>query len=411
MDFKDTPQEAAFRDEVRSWLKANAPKFEVTKLRNRTQEEIGEGLDQAKAWQAAKADAGFAGITWPEAYGGRGASPILAVVYEQEESKYQVPRGYFDIGIGMAGPTMMAYANEQQKQRYLPKMLRGEEIWCQLFSEPSAGSDLAGLRTRAEKDGDTWTVNGQKVWTSGAHYSDLGILVTRHDPTLPKHMGLTYFYIDMHSAGVEVVRIKQISGGSNFCEVFLNDLKIPDSQRLGEIGDGWSVSLTTLMNERLAVGDAPPPNAKEFLALLRTTELPSGPALKDPAVRERLADWYVQAQGLKFTKFRTMTALSRGQTPGPEASIAKTINASKLQDICSYMMDLEGMGGILTGQDVAPAEGTFQDGFLFSPGFRIAGGTDEILRNIIAERVLGLPPDIRVDKKVSFAELASGKAN
>jgi len=401
MDFNDTPEEAKFRVEVQTWLKENASEYGLADARStRSKENIDEDLQKAKVWQTKKADAGYACIMWPEAYGGRGGTPLEMVIYREEEAKYAVPRGFFEIGQGMAGPTMMAYATEEQKQRYLKPMLRGEDVWCQLFSEPSAGSDLAGLRTRAIQEGDEWVVNGQKVWTSGAHFSDWGILVTRHDPTVPKHMGMTYFFVDMKSPGIEIRRIKQISGGSNFCEVYFSDVRIPDSQRLGGIGDGWGVALTTLMNERLAVGSAPPPDADELLTLAKEMG-----ALENPAVRHQIADWYVQMTGLKYTKARTMTALSRGQTPGPEASIEKLVSASKLQDIGSFGMDVEGAAGVLMD---APHAALFQNAYLYAPGFRIAGGTDEILRNIIAERVLGLPPDIRVDKKVPFSELATG---
>ena len=401
MDFNDTPEEAKYRVQVQTWLKENASEYGLADvLSTRSKENIEEDLKKAKAWQAKKADAGYACIMWPEAYGGRGGTPLEMVIYREEEAKYAVPRGFFEIGQGMAGPTMMSYATEDQKQQYLKPMLRGDDIWCQLFSEPSAGSDLAGLRMRAIQDGDDWIVNGQKVWTSGAHFSDWGILVTRHDPTVPKHMGMTYFFVDMKSPGIEIRRIKQISGGSNFCEVYFSDVRIPDSQRLGGIGDGWGVALTTLMNERLAVGSAPPPDADELLSLAKEMG-----ALDNPAVRHQLADWYVQMTGLKYTKARTMTALSRGQTPGPEASIEKLVSASKLQDIGSFGMDVEGAAGVLMD---APHAALFQNAYLYAPGFRIAGGTDEILRNIIAERVLGLPPDIRVDKKVAFSELATG---
>lgn len=407
MDFNDTATEAEFRTDIRAWMAENAPKFVIDKS---IEEDEAAGLARAKGWQKTKADAGYACLTWPEEYGGGGFSPIFNVIWEQEEAKYEVPRGYFAIGIGMGGPTMMKYAPREVNERLLPKMRTGEDVWCQLFSEPSAGSDLAGLKTRAEREGDEWVINGQKVWTSGAHYSDYGILVTRHDPTLPKHMGLTYFFVDMKAPGIEIVRIKQISGASNFCEVFFNDLRIPDSQRLGEVGDGWSVALTTLMNERLAVGDAPPPDFDQLFELARTARIDGKPAIENGAVRQKLADWYVQARGLKYTKFRTMTALSKGQTPGPEASIGKLVGASKLQDIASFAMDLEGMGGVMMERDRTPQEAMFQQAYLASPGLRIAGGTDEILRNIIAERVLGLPPDIRVDKKVAFNELSSGPA-
>ncbi|MFP6615595.1 MAG: acyl-CoA dehydrogenase family protein, partial [Candidatus Hydrogenedentota bacterium] len=355
-----------------------------------------------------KAEAGYAVILWPKEFGGRAGTPIETAIYREEEAKYAVPRGFFEIGIGMAGPTMMSYATQEQNERYLPKMRSGEEAWCQLFSEPGAGSDLAGLKTRAIQEGDEWVINGSKVWTSGAHYSDYGILVVRHDPTLPKHRGLTYFFIDMHSPGIRIEPIKQISGSSNFCEVFFEDCRVPDSQRLGGIGDGWGVALTTLMNERLAVGDAPPPDADSLFTLAQELTIDGAPAIENVAVREKLADWYVQMQGLKFTKLRTMTALSRGQTPGPEASITKLVSASKLQDIGSFGMDLEGMGGILMDPDSVPLEAQFQGAFMGAPGFRIAGGTDEILRNIISERVLGLPPEIRVDKEKAFSALPTG---
>jgi alkylation response protein AidB-like acyl-CoA dehydrogenase len=406
MDFNDNSQEAAFRAEVKSWLAKNAPQFSQKGANVRREDENEEDIAAAKEWQALKADAGYAFVQWPQEYGGRG-SAMQSVIYAQEEAKYPLPRNYFIIG-AFAGPTMMAYATDAQKARFMPPMLRGEEVWCQLFSEPGAGSDLAGIRTRAEKEGDTWVVNGQKVWTSFAYMADWAILVTRHDTTLPKHMGLTYFFLDMKSPGVEVTRIKQISGGSDFCEVFLNDVHIPDSQRLGEIGDGWSVCLTTLMNERFNAGDAYRPDAKELIGLARRLKIDGKPAIENSAIRERIAEWYVQSAGAKFTKFRTLTALSRGQTPGPEASILKLVNASKLQDIGAYGMDVLGMAGILADVDGDEETAQFLMAYLAAPGARIAGGTDEILRNIIAERVLALPGDIRVDKALPFNKLASG---
>ena len=413
MDFNDTSEEAAFRAEVRRFLDANARRKGATETAHRGRyipdANMAESLARAKAWQAQKADAGFAAITWPKQWGGRGGSPIEQVIYNQEEANYAVPRGVFEIGLGMCIPTMMTYGAPAQLERYVRPALRGEEIWCQLFSEPSGGSDLAALRTRAVRDGDDWIVNGQKIWTSGAHFADFGIIVTRTDPDVPKHQGLTFFFLDMKSPGIEVRRIKQISGTSNFNEVFFTDVRVPDGQRLGKVGDGWKVSLTTLMNERLAVGDAPGPDFDDIFALARTLELDDGPAIRNPAVREKLAEWYVKTVGLKYTKFRTMTALSRGQTPGPEASITKLVSASKLQDIASYGIDLMGMAGGVMEAEVAPVEAWFQEALLYAPGMRIAGGSDEILRNIIAERVLGMPGDIRVDKDVPFRELKTGK--
>jgi len=406
MDFSDTPEEAAFRADVQKFLNANATLRKPGDPAQRVRYLEGpEPLRAAKAWQAKKADAGYAGITWDARWGGRGGTPIQQVIYNQEERRYNVPRGFFEIGLGMCIPTMMTYATQEQCERYVRPALRGEEIWCQLFSEPSAGSDVAGLRTRAERDGDDWVINGQKIWTSGAHYCDYGIVLTRTDPNVPKHAGLTMFFIDMKSPGIEVRRIKQISGSSNFNEVFFTDVRVPDAQRLGAVGAGWRVSITTLMNERLAVGEAPGPDSEDFLRFARKIDVDGEPAIRNPAVREKLASWLIQTEGLKYTRFRTMTALSRGQAPGPEASIAKVVSANKLQDIASVGMDLLGMSGAVMDPDLVPLQGWFQEALLYAPGSRIAGGTDEILRNIIAERVLGLPADVRVDKHQPFNEL------
>ena len=408
MDFTDTHEEAEFRTEVRAFLAANAEEKTATNPALPALD-VPKHVARAKAWQRKKFAAGFVGITWPAASGGRGLSPIFQVIYQQEEGKYLVPSGVFEIGLGMCIPTLMKHGDPNIVTPYVKKAVTGEEIWCQLFSEPGSGSDLAGLRTRAVREGDEWIINGQKIWTSGAHFSDYGVLVARSDPDAPKHAGLTYFFIDMKSPGVEVRPIHQISGASNFNEVYFSDVRIPDPQRLGEVGEGWRVSLTTLMNERLAVGGSRSPDFDELFTLVRDLELDSGPAMADAAVRERLADWFVDQQGLKYTQFRTMTALSRGATPGPEASIAKVVSARKLQEISLYALDLLDQGGASEDPEFAPLNGIFQDGMMWSPALRIAGGTDEILRNIIAERVLGLPQDIRVDKEAAFKDLPTGK--
>jgi alkylation response protein AidB-like acyl-CoA dehydrogenase len=409
MDFNDTPEEAEFRAEARAFLAANAE----PKGRSRPVLRLGDmgadAVQRCKAWQAKKADAGLAAITWPKQFGGREASPILQVIYQQEEEHYAVPRGLFEIGLGMCIPTMMAYAKPEQLDRYVRPALRGEEVWCQLFSEPAGGSDLAALRTRAERDGDDWVINGQKIWTSGAHLSDFGIIVVRTDPNVPKHEGLTFFFLDMKSRRIEVRPIHQMSGASHFNEVFFTDVRVPDTQRLGAVGQGWRVSLTTLMNERLAVGEVHRPDVEDLVELSRSLMLDGTAAIRNGAVRERIAEWYARTQGLKFTRFRTMTALSRGQTPGPENSIHKLVNAGKLQDIASYGMDLMGMAGLVMDDDLAESYAMFQQALLSSPSARIAGGSDEILRNIIAERVLGLPADIRVDKDRPFNQVPTGK--
>lgn len=400
MDFSDTQDEAAFRAEVTAFLDAHATR----KTGRPADPEPTDAafLARARAWQRTKAEAKFAGITWPRRMGGRGGTPMQQVIYGQEEAKYAVPRGVFEIGLGMCIPTLMAYADAATAERHVGPALRGEEIWCQLFSEPAAGSDVAGLRTRAVRDGDDWVVNGQKIWTSGAHFSDYGLLLTRTDPAVPKHKGLTMFFLDMKSPGVEVRRIRQISGTSNFNEVFFTDVRIPDAQRLGDAGDGWRVALTTLMHERLAVGTMGGPDVADMLELAKSLTLNGAPALQDAALRERLADWYVESRGLEYTRFRTITALSRGQMPGPESSIYKIVSATKLQQIAQYALDAMDAGGLVSDPDTAPARAMFQQALLYSPAGRIAGGTDEILRNIIAERVLGLPGDIRVDRDKPF---------
>ena len=413
MNFDDTPQEAAFRAEARAWIQANAPAHlhQQLALAGYGQPALQDGdvLAASKAWQLKKQQAGWACLHWPVAYGGRGASPIERVIWQQEEGVYGKLAGIFIIGQGMIAPTLMAYAAEPHKQCYLPPLASGAEVWCQLFSEPVAGSDLAGLRTKAEPDGDDWVINGQKIWTSGAHYSDFGMILVRTDPTAAKHDGLTMFFFDMHSPGVEVRPIKQLNGQSGFNEVFFTDLRIPDHQRLGAVGQGWRVSLTTLMNERLSIGAGMPtgfPELFDFCCQFDTGE-PGNPSLAvdDPAVRSKLAQWAVRTSGLKYTAWRSISALSRGQVPGPENSIGKLVAGQMLQEIAAFAMDLQGASGVLVDAAQPSASARFQAMLLRSPATRIEGGTDEILRNIIAERVLGLPADLRADRGMPFNQI------
>ena len=401
MDFSDSPEEQRLREAARQWIQENAP----------TEEEL-QGLDymeRSKLWQKRKYDAGWACMRWPKEYGGRSASAIEQVIFGQEEGQLAELSGVFSIGQGMAGPTMMAYATEEQKLRYLPPLASGEEIWCQLFSEPAGGSDLAALRTRAEPDGDDWIINGQKIWTSGAHYSDYGIMVTRSDPNVPKHKGLTYFFLSMKSPGIEIKPIKQISGDSNFNEVYFNDVRIPDSQRLGAVGQGWQVSITTLMNERMAIGAGRSGvNFRTLFELAQKVYINDRPAIEDSNVRAKLATWYCQEAGLKYTSFRTMSALSRGDTPGPENSIGKLVGAPKSQDMANFAMDLMELTGAIRDPEFTEQNAIFQEVYMGVPGMRIAGGTDEVMANIIAERVLGMPQDIRVDKGIPFKDVPTG---
>ena len=409
MNFDDTPQEAAFRAEARAWIDANAPKeFEAELLKaslGRIKLRKHDIVEVAKAWQKKKFDGGWACLHWPREYGGRGATAVERVIWQQEEGVYFKLTSPFQIGEGMCGPTLMAYGSETDRRRYLPKIASGEEIWCQLFSEPAGGSDVAGLRTRAEREGDHWIINGQKIWTSGAHYADYGILITRTDPTVPKHKGLTMFFVDMKSPGIEVRPIKQANGMQEFNEVFFTNLRVPDSQRLGAVGDGWNVSLTTLMNERMTIGARLATGFAEVFDFCSNLMTGRGVAIDDRATRAKLANWAVKNSGLKYASMRAISALSRGDRPGPENSIGKLVAGSMLQDIAAFAMDLQGASGMLNDPDAAEAAGQFQAMLLSSPSARIAGGTDEILRNIIAERVLGLPGDIRVDKDVPFNKI------
>ena len=403
MDFSDSPAEADFRAKARAWLAENAPAFEYHAGPDDSEADM---LTAAKRWQFAKYEAGWACLNWPKKYGGQGLSSVEASIFASEESGWSVTSSPFGIGQGMAAPTMMAYANDEQKARFLPKLASGEEIWCQLFSEPAGGSDLAALRTRAIRDGDDWVINGQKIWTSGAHYSDFAILVTRSDPDVPKHQGLTYFFLDMKSPGIEVKPIKQISGESHFNEVYFTDVRIPDAQRLGAPGEGWKVSITTLMNERASIGGGSGLGFESAFELACNTELATGPAIDDRAVRAQLATWYCREAGLEYTNARTQSALSRGETPGPENSIGKLVGAKQSQDIASFCIDLLDMAGVANSDANA-----FLDAYMSIPGLRIAGGTDEIMLNIIAERVLGLPQDIRPDKGVPFTDVPTGANN
>ena len=401
MDFNDTPEEARFREEAATWLAENAPNDDAFRVLT--------PLEQAKQWQKQKYDAGWACIGWAPEFGGRGASAIEEVIWRQEESQYDLPANFFLIGQGMIAPTLMAWASDEDKARYLPPLASGEEVWCQLFSEPAGGSDLAALRTRAERDGDEWVINGQKIWTSGAHFSDYGVIVVRTDPTVPKHKGLSYFYVDMNAPGVEIKPIKQLTGDSDFNEVYFNDVRVSDQQRLGEVGQGWQVSLTTLMNERAAIGGGfGQMDVALAMAVAQKVEIDGRPALEDASVRARLANWYVQESGLKYTGYRSLTALSRGALPGPENSIGKLVGAPKMQAMSSYLMDLLEASGAITDESLVTEAGIIQRAYMGAPGLRIAGGTDEIMANIIAERVLGLPQEPRLDKGIPFNEVPTG---
>ncbi len=413
MDFNDTPDEAAFRATVRAWLAAHAPAraaVQSTAPMMALPSEDAAAVARAKQWQKVKAAAGYAAIPWPREFGGLGGTAMQAVIYNQEESAYDVSSGMFVFGIGLVSPALMAHGTPQQQQRFIRPALYGEEVWCQLFSEPGAGSDMAGMRTTAVRNGNDWLINGHKIWTTLARAADWGILLARTDTAKVKHKGLSAFLIDMRAPGVTIKPIKQISGGSGFSEVLLDNVHVDDDMRVGAEGDGWKVALTVMLNERSSVGNLGGGVAiADMLALARHTELNDGPAIDNAAVREKIADLYIITQGLHYTRCRLLTALSQGKTPGPENSIAKAVGAAAGQDATALAIELMDLGGIIRDPGVSPFAAAFQDAWITSPAMRVAGGTDEILRNIIAEQILGLPGDIRADKDIPFNQTPTGR--
>jgi alkylation response protein AidB-like acyl-CoA dehydrogenase len=403
MDFEESAEDAAFRAEVRAWLARPEVVAEARHFTGLTPDDDRPWVAVAKRWQQFLAAEGWACITWPAEYGGRGGTPVQAAIFTEEASAAGVFGATFAVGISMAGPTIIAHGTAEQRQRYLPSMLRGDEIWCQLFSEPGAGSDLAGLSTRAVRDGDEWVVTGQKVWTSGAHFSDWGILLARSDPDQPKHRGITYFLLDMRTHGIEIRPLRQITGAAHFNEVFLTDVRIPHRNVLGEVNGGWGVAMTTLANERTFMGGhSRALGYRDLVALARDRGLAS-----DERVRQGLAASFMRAEIARYTNMRVRTLTSRGLPPGPQASIAKLAAAWNLKRNAELALSLQGASGMLIAGD-APVSGSWQLSFLGAPAIRIAGGSDEIQRNVIGERVLDLPAEPRVDKDVAFRDLVTG---
>jgi alkylation response protein AidB-like acyl-CoA dehydrogenase len=396
MDFEDTAEEAAFRLEARTWLKAHARETEpgeVSTLRG-FYDSDDLFVEQGRAWQRTLFEGGWAGIQWPVAYGGRGGTSMQQLIFRQEESRFDVPSGLFAVGIGMAGPTIIAHGTDAQRARHLPAMLRGDEVWCQLFSEPGAGSDLASLATRAEPDGDQWVVNGQKVWSSGAHHAQFGILLARSNWDAPKHKGITFFLVDMATAGIEVRPLRQMTGGASFNEVFLTDVRVPAENVVGSVNEGWRVTMTTLGHERSMSG-----GGSSFPQLVRLVRAQG--KLGDAVLRDLLVQCYVRGRLLEFLGYRAQTRLSRGEEPGPESSVMKLAFSQLNTLMARVAIDAQGPTGMLVGE-ATPDHGTWQQQFLSTPSFRIAAGTDEVQRNVLGERVLGLPAEPRVDKDAPF---------
>jgi alkylation response protein AidB-like acyl-CoA dehydrogenase len=403
MDFDDTPEEAAFRARVRTYLAEHSDELD------HGAGDTGDGPEHPntlalRRTQAVLYAGGLVGLTWPREYGGQGLTAMHQAIVDQELARAGVPRLINHIGIGMCGPTVIAYGSPDQKSRYLARLLSAEDIWCQLFSEPGAGSDLAALRTSAVRDGETWRVHGQKVWTTGAQFSRYGILLTRTAPELPKHKGLTMFVVDMRAPGVTVRPLRQMSGGTRFNEVFLDDVRILDAERLGDVNDGWRVALTTLMHERGAIGA----DGKEVgigsdaLLALAADRLARLDPARQAVMRQLVGRAVVESLASRYTGYRRLSVLSRGQTPGPEASAGKLAAVRAAKRVADAGVRLLGDSAPLGGDDAVTER--WQQALAEMPGQSIAGGTDEILKNVIAERVLDLPPEPRLDKSGPFAK-------
>ena len=386
---QDTEAEAAVRAEVRPWMESHAGRFGPAGGRRGLRDEGGH-VDACRAWQAELDDGGWGAVTWPVAHGGRGYGPVEARVVREEEGRYAVPSGALNVAIGMVGPTLMAHGTEAQ-QAHVDRIRRGEEVWCQLFSEPDAGSDLASLRTRAARDGDEWVVDGQKVWTSGARHADWGILLARSEPGSARHQGITYFLVDMRTPGIEVRPLVQINRAAHFNEVYLEGVRLPADAVLGEEGDGWTVARTTLGAERVMIGSISVLDRVQ--AMIRMAK--EADRTTDPVVRQALADAYVHASVLGFTGDRVVDAIRLGGQVGPEASVLKlglSRMMERLGEVATHVagadMMLEGAG---QGEGQGEGYGLLQDAVLSQWSARLGGGTEQIQRNVIGERALGLP--------------------
>ena len=403
-----------FASKARVFLEANAERKEVKKkftwgegtdnvsmFEERSRDAEMEMLHKAKEWQAKRFDNGFGWITGPTEYGGAGLSNAHERAYNQVEREYRTaPLGVFQIGLGIVAPTILAHASDVAKEKYIRAMWRADIVGCQLFSEPGAGSDLASLQTKAERDGDEWVITGQKVWTSGAHFSDIGEIICRTDADLPKHKGLTGFIVDMKAPGVEIRPLRQMTGGASFNEVFFTEVRVRDDNRLGDVNNGWNVALTTLMNERAAIGGGGGGDSvlTRVFGMVRHYGLD-----KDLIVRNKLADLVIRYRVASYNNQRALDKIRSGQTPGPEMSIAKMALTDNQLRLCAFLSEV--LGPRLQADTGEWGTYAWNQLVLGTPGLRIAGGSDEVMRNIVGERVLGLPKDTGIDSKSSFRDL------
>jgi acyl-CoA dehydrogenase len=412
-----------FEAEVKAFLEANTTRKKQTDDRGFTwgegddsvamfeevdPEEERRGLAEAKAWRAKRFDAGLGWITGPEEYGGRGLTVAHERAYARLEAQYETPdMGFFGIGLGMVAPTILAHGTDTAKDAYLRAMQRGDIVGCQLFSEPGAGSDLASLQMKAVRDGDEWLLTGQKVWTSGAQYSDIGEVICRSDPDQPKHRGLTGFVVDMQAPGVEIRPLRQMTGGASFNEVFFNEVRVPDDHRLGDVNDGWRVALTTLMNERASIGSGSGGSGGGVASIERLAGMLEHFGKSDDAVlRDQLMRVWIDFQVAKYTGQRASDKVKAGQLPGPEMSIGKLALAQNLTNLSAWVSDV--LGPRMTADTGEWGTYAWTKFVLGTPAMRIAGGSDEVMRNIVGERVLGLPKEPGIDTTSPFKDLKVG---
>jgi alkylation response protein AidB-like acyl-CoA dehydrogenase len=401
MDFSLSPQEEAFRKELCDWLDANAPELRQRMRRQGPMmmeggEPGSEAQEFTRWWHKKLHDAGYVGIAWPKAYGGRGATLMEQVIFNEEMSKHRAPGGVGGLGIGWAGPTIIVHGTEEQKKRFLPKILNGEEVWCQAFSEPEAGSDLANSQTRAVEDGDYYVVNGQKVWTTGGMRADWAILLakTNFDPAAPRHRTFSYFLMDMHSPGVTVRPLREITGAAAFGETFLDNVRIPKNLMVGQRDGGWYISMNTLEFERSNSSSAIQvlTAITNLIELAEKTERNGQSLSKDPVTRQKIAQFYIEANICKYIGLRALTRQLRGMTPGPESSVGSLLNmelGQRIEDFATYVQGPYSQ--LVRGSKHAINNGMWQRSFLASRGRTIMTGTSEIKRNVIAQRTLGLP--------------------
>ncbi|MCU1457681.1 MAG: acyl-CoA dehydrogenase [Actinomycetia bacterium] len=398
-----TREAAAFRAEARAWIRAHAPSAGPGARGtgfSASSDDQGAAARDARAWVRLRYESGWAGLSWPIEHGGRGLPIAFERIYAEEQTAVGISNALLQVGLGMVGPTIIKHGTPEQHDRYLTPMLRGDEGWCQLFSEPGAGSDLAAVACHAVRDGDDWVVDGQKVWTSGAAHSDWGILLARTAPDQPKHRGITCFLVDMTSPGVDVRPLRQMTGGAHFSEVFLTGVRVPAANVLGDVDGGWAVALTTLGFERNVIGGTNlGPDAEDVLTLAKRYG-----RTDDATFRDALARAYSGERILGFLGQRARAAATRGLLRGYEGSLAKLAHAQHIREASSLALRVLGADALLGGADAAD-DGVWQQYFLGGPSYRIAGGTDEIQRNLIAERGLGLPAEPRNDRTLPFRDL------